>query len=39
MVKKNLKAYLYVSTEYKNVTNIWTDGQTAPYDGIGCAYA
>jgi len=36
--EKKLKIYLLVSTEYTNVTDGQTDGQT-PHDGIGRAYA
>jgi len=32
------KICLFVSTEYTNVTNIQTDGQT-PHDGMGRVYA
>ena len=35
---KILKIRLFVSTEYTNVTDTQTDGQT-PHDGIGRAYA
>jgi len=35
-----MKMCLFVSTEYKNVTDRHTDGQTdTPTDGIGRAYA
>jgi len=34
MVKKNLKTFLFVSTEYTNVT----DRRTDTHDGIGRAY-
>ena len=36
--EKNLQLCLCVSTECKNVTDRWIDGQT-PHDDIGCAYA
>jgi len=35
MVKK-IKMCLFVSTEFTNVMDGWTDGHT-PHDGIGCA--
>jgi len=36
--EKIRKICLFVSTEYTNVTNRQTDGQT-PHDGIGHVYA
>jgi len=34
-----LKIRLFVSTEYTNVTDGWTDGRLTPRDSIGRTYA